>query len=367
MFLQELAGHDNIIRLRNVLRAGNDRDVYLVFDHMATDLAAALRAGVLQDVHKRYVMYQLLRALKYMHSAAVLHRDIKVRDGKGGGDGFFIGRQKKLTTLSLCPPPSSQPSNLLLNSECHVKLADFGLARSLPRQPASAPPSGSASPDGHAASPSPAAAAPHPSGPVLTDYVATRWYRAPEVLLGAPRYTTGVDLWSAGCILGELLSGRPLFPGASTMDQLARIVAVTGRPDGGGVAALGSPFAAAMVDGLPKGAASARPLEALLPGAPPDGLDLLRSLLRFDPRARLSAEAALAHPYVAAFHCPSDEPAAPGPVTVPLDDNTKLTVAEYRDRLYAEVVTRRKALRDRARDAVARWSSGGGASPAKGG
>lgn len=83
MFLQELSGHDNIIRLRNVLRAANDRDVYLVFDHMATDLAAALRGGVLADVHRRYVMYQLLRALKYMHSAAVLHRDIKVKRESG--------------------------------------------------------------------------------------------------------------------------------------------------------------------------------------------------------------------------------------------------------------------------------------------
>ena len=75
--------------MRNVLRAENDRDVYLVFDHMATDLHAALRGGVLADVHRRYVMYQLLRALKYMHSAHVLHRDIKVR-GRGGEKFCFV-------------------------------------------------------------------------------------------------------------------------------------------------------------------------------------------------------------------------------------------------------------------------------------
>ena len=266
---------------------------------------------------------------------------------------MFCFSKTPLLTPTHPPHNPHQPSNLLLNAECHVKLADFGLARSLP--PTAVAPSSSA------ASPFP----PAPAGPILTDYVATRWYRAPEVLLGAPRYTTGVDLWSAGCILGELLTGgRPLFPGASAMDQLARIVAVTGRPPFSEVDSLASPFAAAMVEGLPRGASS-RPLESLLPGAPPDGLDLLRKLLRFDPRSRLSAAAALAHPYVAQFHCAADEPVARGPITVPLDDNTKLSVAEYRDRLYAEVVKRRKALRDRARDMVARWSSGGGVSPSK--
>lgn len=78
MFLQELDRHDNVVRLQNVLRASNDRDIYLVFEYMETDLHAAVRAGVLEDVHRRYVMYQLLRALKYVHSAALLHRDIKV-------------------------------------------------------------------------------------------------------------------------------------------------------------------------------------------------------------------------------------------------------------------------------------------------
>ena len=161
------------------MRAENDRDVYLVFDAMETDLHAALRAGVLLDVHRRYAMYQLLRALKYVHSASVLHRDV-------------------------------MPSNLLLDSECTVKLADFGLARSVAETAASSSSSssqqeeggsggGSGSGNGERApssSPSPSKSfsqsSPGPSscgracssGPLLTDYVATRWYRAPEVLLG---------------------------------------------------------------------------------------------------------------------------------------------------------------------------------------
>jgi len=153
MFLQEVNNHDNIIRLLNVLKAENDRDIYLIFEYMETDLHAVIRANILEDIHKQYIMYQLFKALKFMHSAELLHRDIK-------------------------------PSNLLLNSECQVKVADFGLARSMALMNKDLA-----------------------DRPVLTDYVATRWYRAPEILLGSTKYTFGVDMWSCGCILGELLGG----------------------------------------------------------------------------------------------------------------------------------------------------------------
>ena len=93
-----MAGHDHIVTLVNCLKADNDRDIYLVFEIMETDLHAAIRANILQDIHKQYLTWQTLKALKYMHSAELLHRDMK-------------------------------PSNLLLNSECLMKVADFGLAR----------------------------------------------------------------------------------------------------------------------------------------------------------------------------------------------------------------------------------------------
>jgi|Transcript_8117 mitogen-activated protein kinase 15 len=77
LFLQELSGHENIIRLLNVIRAENDRDIYLVFDYMETDLHAVIRASILEEIHKQYIIYQTLKCLKYMHSADVLHRDLK--------------------------------------------------------------------------------------------------------------------------------------------------------------------------------------------------------------------------------------------------------------------------------------------------
>ena len=96
-----------------------------------------------------------------------------------------------------------KPSNVLLDTDCLVKIADFGLARSLTHILP-----GNNSQD----------------EPCLTDYVATRWYRAPEILLGCKRYTTGVDLWSLGCILGEMLSRSPLFPGNSTLEQVSTYI-----------------------------------------------------------------------------------------------------------------------------------------------
>ncbi|XP_063806477.1 mitogen-activated protein kinase 15, partial [Pseudophryne corroboree] len=193
MFLQEFGEHPNIIRLLNVIRAQNDKDIYLVFEYMETDLHAVIKKGnLLKDIHMRYIIYQLLKATKFLHSGNVIHRDQK-------------------------------PSNILLDADCLVKLCDFGLARSLYQIQEDA------------------------GNPALTEYVATRWYRAPEILLASHRYTKGVDMWSVGCILGEMLLGKPLFPGTSTINQIERIMNVIPVPTQEDILAIKSEYGESVI------------------------------------------------------------------------------------------------------------------------
>ncbi|KAJ7600919.1 mitogen activated protein kinase-like protein [Mycena floridula] len=248
--------HENIIAILDILRPPNleeFKEVYLVQELMETDLHRVIRTQELSDDHCQYFLYQTLRALKALHSADVLHRDLK-------------------------------PSNLLLNANCDLKLCDFGLARSTKHSNGG---------DGNS---------------FMTEYVATRWYRAPEVMLTFKQYTKAIDVWSVGCVLAEMLSGKPLFPGRDYHHQLSIILDLLGTPSIDDFYAISSARSREYIRALPfrKRVSFAK----LFPTANPLALDLLDKLLAFSPKGRIEVEEALRHPYLAPYHDPQDEPTA---------------------------------------------------------
>jgi mitogen-activated protein kinase 15 len=150
-------------------------------------------------------------------------------------------------------------------------------------------------------------------------------------------------MWSMGCILAELILGKPFFPGTSTLNQLDRVLEVTGRPRPEDIEAIQSPLAQTMLESLPP--TKTRRLRDVFPTASEDALDLLKNLLHFNPNKRLTAEQALAHPYVAQFHSPEDEPICKKKIHISIDDNQKFSIREYRNRLYQDIHKRKKELR----------------------
>lgn len=295
VFLQELSDHENIIKLLNIIKAENNKDLYLIFEFMDTDMHAVVRANILEEIHKKYLIYQILKALKYIHSGDLIHRDLK-------------------------------PANILLNSECHAKVADFGLARSLAQQEN----------DG--------------CDPVLTEYVATRWYRAPEILLGSQKYTKAVDMWSIGCILGELIVGKAIFPGVSTLNQIEKVLELTGKPNFKDVEALESSLASNILASM--NSIKRKGFQAFFPNASDDAMDLLKKLLVFNPKERLNVEEALKHNYLRDFSGTEEEITFDGVIKVPMNDNKKFSIREYREALYNDIARRKKDERKRQQNNV---------------
>eukprot|EP01059_Diplonema_ambulator_P034423 TRINITY_DN7697_c0_g1_i3.p1 TRINITY_DN7697_c0_g1~~TRINITY_DN7697_c0_g1_i3.p1 ORF type:complete len:376 (+),score=104.66 TRINITY_DN7697_c0_g1_i3:1055-2182(+) len=247
--LLSFLNHENLLTITDLLPPidKNFSDVYIVTPLMDTDMNNVLKSRQqLDDNHYQYFIYQVLRGLKFIHSAQVLHRDLK-------------------------------PANLLTNISCDLRICDFGLARGFN------------------------------ADDLMTEYVVTRWYRPPELLLMCQQYSPAVDIWSAGCIFAEMLNRKPLFPGKDHLTQLGIICDALGKPSDEDLAWLSSPEALRYLKRLPP--TKPKPISALVPKLQdPVAQEFLSKMLVFNPEKRWSAERLLAHPYLAHLHDVADEP-----------------------------------------------------------
>lgn len=234
--------HDNIVTLVDVVKSDNYSnfdEVYLIFELMQTDLHKIIVSPQsLSTDHVKIFLYQILRGLRYLHSAGIVHRDIK-------------------------------PGNMLVNSNCLLKICDFGLARmDDPKNQAQ-----------------------------LTTEVVTQYYRSPELLMETSRYSYAVDMWSVGCTFAELLSRRILFPAQGPLEQLELIVNLTGTPSVEDLENCHPEACCFVLSFRPR-----RPNLAFFYSLSPDvssaAVDLISSMLCFNPKARITAEEALNHSYL---------------------------------------------------------------------
>eukprot|EP00092_Neocalanus_flemingeri_P014694 GFUD01015856.1.p1 GENE.GFUD01015856.1~~GFUD01015856.1.p1 ORF type:complete len:364 (-),score=89.66 GFUD01015856.1:313-1404(-) len=267
--------HENIIGLLDCFTPMSTldefTDVYMVTHLMGADLNNIIKTQKLSDDHVQFLVYQIVRGMKYVHSAGIIHRDLK-------------------------------PSNIAVNEDCELKILDFGLAR--------------------------------PTENEMTGYVATRWYRAPEIMLNWMHYNQTVDLWSVGCIMAEMLTGKTLFPGTDHIDQLTRILTLCGTPTSETMAKISSEEARNYINSLPK--MEKKNLSKVFEGANPLAIDLLEKMLELDTDKRITADQTLAHPYLSQYADPSDEPSS-----TPYDQSFEdydITVQEWKANIWNELI-----------------------------
>ncbi|XP_072585251.1 serine/threonine-protein kinase MAK isoform X2 [Vulpes vulpes] len=225
--------HANVIKLKEVIRE-NDH-LYFIFEYMKENLYQLMkdRNKLFPESVIRNIMYQILQGLAFIHKHGFFHRDMK-------------------------------PENLLCMGPELVKIADFGLARELRSQPP------------------------------YTDYVSTRWYRAPEVLLRSSVYSSPIDVWAVGSIMAELYTLRPLFPGTSEVDEIFKICQVLGTPKKSDWPE-GYQLASSMNFRFPQ--CVPINLKTLIPNASNEAIQLMTEMLNWDPKKRPTASQALKHQY----------------------------------------------------------------------
>ncbi|CAL9013192.1 unnamed protein product [Prunus brigantina] len=283
--LLRLLRHPDIVEIKHIMLPPSRRDfkdIYVVFELMESDLHQVIKANDdLTREHYQFFLYQLLRALKYIHTANVYHRDLK-------------------------------PKNILANANCKLKICDFGLAR--------------------------VAFNDTPTTIFWTDYVATRWYRAPE-LCGSffSKYTPAIDIWSIGCIFAEVLTGKPLFPGKNVVHQLDLMTDLLGTPSLDTISRVRNEKARRYLTSMRKKQPVS--LAQKFPNADPLALRLLERLLAFDPKDRPTAEEALADPYFKGLSRIEREPSCQPITKMEFEfERRRVTKEDIRELIFREIL-----------------------------
>eukprot|EP01023_Acetabularia_acetabulum_P031825 TRINITY_DN29779_c0_g1_i6.p2 TRINITY_DN29779_c0_g1~~TRINITY_DN29779_c0_g1_i6.p2 ORF type:complete len:360 (-),score=54.06 TRINITY_DN29779_c0_g1_i6:419-1498(-) len=238
--MMRILHHPNIVQLRQFFYNKDfEENTYL---HLVLELVPDTVYHVIKHYNRNHqqipliiiklYIYQLARALNYIHKKGICHRDIK-------------------------------PQNLLVDPSMHtLKLCDFGSAKVLSR------------------------------GEPNISYICSRYYRAPELIFGASEYTTAIDIWSTGCVFGELLLGQPLFPGDSSVDQLVEIIKILGTPLKEEVAAMNPQQKDYRFPQI-----KSHPWQRVFRRLSSDGLDLIQGIFQYNPSKRLTAVQIMAHPF----------------------------------------------------------------------
>lgn len=232
-----LCQHENIIRLREIVSDHSINSFYLVMDFVDNDLRDILHhlRGPMKIEHIKYLLYQLLKAVSYLHSKSFYHRDIKC-------------------------------ANVLISNDGHLYLADFGLTRKFS--------------DTH-----------RPPTPT----VVTLWYRAPELIFGAKNYTNAIDMWSVGCVMAELIRNKPLIPGETEIDQMNKMVDIFGAPTKEN---FGSSFESlTILEKVVLPNQRKNKLKHMFSDLTEKGFDLLNRLMLYNPEKRITADEAVKHPW----------------------------------------------------------------------
>ncbi|KAG6486348.1 hypothetical protein ZIOFF_054918 [Zingiber officinale] len=278
--LLRLLRHPDIVEIKHIMLPPSRRefrDIYVVFELMESDLHQVIKANDdLTPEHHQFFLYQLLRALKYIHAANVFHRDLK-------------------------------PKNILANADCKLKVCDFGLAR--------------------------VAFNDAPSAIFWTDYVATRCC----ICLDKVQYTPAIDIWSIGCIFAEMLTGRPLFPGKNVVHQLDLMTDLLGTPSAESIAKIRNEKAKRYLSNMRKKQPIS--FHQKFPCVDSLALRLLERLLAFDPKDRPTAEEALNDPYFRGLANVEREPSTQPISKLEFEfERRKLTKDDVRELIYREIL-----------------------------